>query len=133
MTEKNILVAYFFCTVLVAHVLLPTFNDGEDFFLFYAWNMFSFNSDRKVTDISCPTDDQSLFRDKNQAAKEAKIDLVSLLHHIDFDLKNINQLQIEKIKKFCDTKNIKILKFKENYFEYFILMKRTQALEKISI
>lgn len=116
------IVLFFFCLVIISHIVLPTFNNGKDWFLFSTWALFV--TPPAPVDISWNQGQTFLFRDHQAPAKNAGIDIHSLFFLVkSHNLKMIEELYKTDILKICHCNDLEFVELQGTLYEHIILKK----------
>lgn len=132
MSQEFGVVSVIFCIFLmISHIFIPQWNQGEDYFIFSQWSLFSDPPRGVVTDISWDDGQTFLFRDHRGWVKRSGVNI-----HTLFSL--LRRGAVQRLQKdyclalmgFSKKQPIAIFRREGRLWDHLLAHKKMMTLEK---
>lgn len=116
---KYIQMAYVLFTLLMSFLFIPRFNHGDNFFIFYKWDIFSSSPKKIIYDITWDDGQSFLFRDHRDKAKKLGMN-VPLLFYLSQTqkLQRIKKDHLKSLKKLGLCEKLLFLKLEGPLYKH---------------
>lgn len=133
-TVRCILLMAFSIHVLIAQVVLPKFNHGQDFLFFSTWSLFSGGPRQSIHDLTWDDGNTYFFKDHRSGKLFSKVKIHTLFYLLGS--KKFNRIEkdyLPKIKEYCNCDNIEVHRLSGSIYEHVILKKKLNIIDEFKL
>lgn len=120
--RRSLLVSYFLFCILFAHIIIPHWNNYEDFLFYSRWDLYGSEFNELFYDLKCGNEKGYLIRDRRHDLRGHGISVFNLWHTLSYGERNLLKKNfLQPLQRFCPQGTVQVCKIEGPLYVHFLL------------
>lgn len=118
---RRLLMSYFLICLLISHIIIPYWNNYEDFLFYSRWDLYGSEFNKPFYDLKCEAEEGYLIRDRRTEIKAHGISVFYLWHTLSYGERSLLKKNfLDPLQSICSSGSIQICKIEGPLYAHFL-------------